>query len=166
MPVLRDQAHHHYALHISSKWACGMRPPYNPWERAGNMTYMQHTAILLEWVLHDCCLPDELHAHATLDHKTTYEAWFSHRPSISHLHEIRCHAFALIQNNNPKIYQQSSPCILIGYAPNSKACRLWDNFTEKVFNLFHVTFIKHLDTLPCSLLPSTTVELLPSSSPS
>src|SRR5216683_5044300 len=102
----------------------------------------------------------------TLNHRTAYEAWFGRRPSLSHLHEIRCHAFALIQTNNPKIYQHSSPCILIGYAPNSKAYHLWDDSTRKVLNLFHVTFIKHLNTLPSSLLPGTTVELLPDSPPS
>ena len=35
-----------------------------------------------------------------------------------------------------------------------------------MFNSFHVTFIEHLDSLPSSLLPSTTVELLPDSPPS
>jgi len=40
----------------------------------------------------------------TLNHKTVYELWFSHRPSLSHLHEIGCRAFMLIQTHNPKIY--------------------------------------------------------------
>ena len=102
----------------------------------------------------------------TLNHKTAYEAWFGRRPSLSHLPEIGCRAFALIQMNNPKVYQRSSPCILIGYAPNLKAYRLWDDSAGKVFNSFHVTFIEHLDTLPSSLLPGTTVELLPDSPPS
>jgi hypothetical protein len=102
----------------------------------------------------------------TLEHKTAYEAWFGCRLSISHLREIGCCAFALIQTNNPKVYQRLSPCILIGYTPNSKAYCLWDDSTGKVFNSFHVTFIEHLDTLPSSLLPGTTVELLPGSPPS
>jgi len=101
----------------------------------------------------------------TLNHKTAYKAWFSCRPSISHLHKIGCCAFVLIQMNNSKIYQRLSPCILIGYVPNSKAYCLWDDFTGKVFNSFPVTFIKHLDTLPSSLLSGTIVELLPGSPP-
>ena len=44
--------------------------------------------------------------------------------------------------------------------------RLWDVSTGKCFNSFHVTFIEHLDALPSSLLPGTTVELLPGSPPS
>jgi hypothetical protein len=102
----------------------------------------------------------------TLHHKIAYELWFGHWPSLSHLREIGCCAFTLIQTNNPKIYQHSSPCMLIGYAPNSKAYRLWDVSTGKCFNSFHVTFIEHLDALPSSLLPGTTVELLPGSLPS
>jgi hypothetical protein len=102
----------------------------------------------------------------TLGHKTAYEAWFGCRPSLSHLREIGCRAFALIQTNNPKIYQRSSPCVLIGYTPNSKAYHLWDDSTGKIFNSFHVTFVEHLNTLSLSLLPGTTVELLPSSPPS
>jgi hypothetical protein len=76
----------------------------------------------------------------TLGHKTAYELWFSHWPSLSHLHEIGCRAFALIQTHNPKIYRQSSPCILIGYVPNSKAYHLWDVGSGKLFNSFHVMF--------------------------
>ena len=62
----------------------------------------------------------------TLEGKTPYEAWTSCVPSLSHLREIGCRTFALIQMANPKIYQQSYPCILIGYAPHAKAYHLWD----------------------------------------
>jgi hypothetical protein len=102
----------------------------------------------------------------TLGHKTAYELWFRHRPSLSHLQEIGCTAFALIQSHNPKIYQHSNPCILIGYAPNSKAYHLWDSSSGKLFNSCHVTFIEHLNALPSSLLPGTTIEILPGSPPS
>jgi hypothetical protein len=105
-------------------------------------------------------------ATPTLNHKTAYEMWFGRWPSLSHLHEIGCRAFTLIQTNNPKIFQRSNPCILVGYAPNSKVYRLWDVSTGKCFNSFHVTFIEHLNALPSSLLPGTTVELLPGSLPS
>jgi transposase InsO family protein len=105
-------------------------------------------------------------ATPTLNHKTSYELWFGRRPSLSHLREIGCTAFALIQTHNPKIYQRSNPCILVGYAPNSKAYRLWDSSSGKLFNSFHVTFIEHLDALPSSLLPGTTVQIVPGSPPS
>ena len=59
-----------------------------------------------------------------LNGKTPFELWFGRCPSLSHLHEISCRAFSLIPTNNPKIFQRSLPCILIGYTPHSKAYRL------------------------------------------
>ena len=78
-------------------------------------------------------------------------------PSLSHLWEIGCHAFALIQTHNPKNFQRSKPCTLIRYAPHSKAYRLWDNTTGNIFNSFYVTFVEHLNSLPSNLLPETTL---------
>jgi transposase InsO family protein len=91
------------------------------------------------------------------DGKTPHELWFSSKPSLTHLREIGCKAFALILSPNPKIYQRSVPCILIGYAPHSKAYRLWNPASGRIFNSFHVTFVEHLNELPASLLPGTIV---------
>jgi hypothetical protein len=107
-----------------------------------------------------------LTAMPMLGGKTPYELWYGWRPSLSHLCEIKCCAFSLIQTNNPKIYHKSMPCILIGYAPSSKAYCLWDVATGKVFNSFHVTFIEHLNSLPSTLLPRMTIKLAPSTLPS
>jgi hypothetical protein len=96
-----------------------------------------------------------LTASSTIDGRTPHEVWFGHVPSLSHLREIGCRAFALITTNNPKIFQRSVPCVLIGYAPHSKAYRLWNPASGRVFNSFHVSFIEHLDSLPSSLLPGT-----------
>lgn len=57
--------------------------------------------------------------------KTPFELWTGHRPNVSHLWEIGCKAFVLVETNNSKIHPQSFECILIGYEPNSKAYRLW-----------------------------------------
>jgi hypothetical protein len=43
--------------------------------------------------------------------KTPHELWFSAVPSLAHLREIGCKAFALILSSNPKILQRS---VLIG----------------------------------------------------
>jgi len=53
--------------------------------------------------------------------RTPYKLWFGNKPSLSHLREIGCHAFALHTLALSKVYQHSFPCILIGYAPHSKA---------------------------------------------
>jgi transposase InsO family protein len=103
---------------------------------------------------------------STTKQKTPYELWFNRAPSLSHLCEIGCRAFALIQTNNPKLFHRSMPCTLIGYAPHSKAYRLWDNTTGAVFNSFHVTFVEHLDAQPADLLPGTTILFNPDTPPS
>jgi hypothetical protein len=56
-----------------------------------------------------------------------------------------------------KIYAHSTPCILIGYTPHSKAYQLWEPSTSRVFNSFHVTFTEHLNAEPTSLLPGKTL---------
>lgn len=77
--------------------------------------------------------------------KTPYQLWHSKLPSLSHLREIGCRAYALIATHNPKVFHRSIPCILIGYAPDSKAYRLWDPTTDRIFNSYHVSFIEHRD---------------------
>jgi transposase InsO family protein len=107
-----------------------------------------------------------LTASSSLNGRTPHELWFGKIPSLSHLREIGCRAFALIQTNNPKIFRRSTPCTMIGYAPHSKAYRLWDNTNGAIFNSFHVTFIEHLDSLPTDLLPGKLVLLEPDAPPS
>ena len=102
-----------------------------------------------------------LTASTTLNRKTPYKVWTGRVPSLSHLREIGCRAFALIQTHNPKIYRQSRPCILIGYAPHAKAYRLWDTIDGSIFNSFHVTFVEHLDQQPVDLLPGTMITIEP-----
>ena len=87
--------------------------------------------------------------------RTPYELWFDRTPSLSHLREIGCRAFSLQQPSPSKIYARSTPCVLIGYAPHSKAYRLWDPSSSRVFNSFHVTFTEHLDAEPQKLHPGT-----------
>ena len=49
--------------------------------------------------------------------RTPYQLWFGWLPSLSHLREIGCNAYALHTPSPSKIYARSLPCILIGYAP-------------------------------------------------
>ena len=100
--------------------------------------------------------------------KTPYEAWFGVEPDFSHLREIGCCAFILIQDrHNPKILAHSYECMLIGYSMNSKAYRLFHHNTGKVIQSYHVKFIKCKDAMGSPLFPGRTVELpvadLPSS---
>jgi transposase InsO family protein len=107
-----------------------------------------------------------LTASSSLQGRTPFELWFDRRPSLSHLREIGCRAFALVQTEKPKIFAQSQPCVLIGYFPHSKAYRLWDSASGRIFNSFHVSFVEHLDEQPANLLPGTMITLAPDSPPS
>ena len=66
-----------------------------------------------------------LHAKTTthsLQGSTPWDMWNERLPDYSYMREIGCKAFVFIQNqNNPKIYEQSIECVLIGYEPRSKA---------------------------------------------
>ena len=66
-----------------------------------------------------------LHAWTTtclLNGSMPFTQWYKKKPDLSHLCKIGCQAFVLIQDkNNPKIYQRSIKCILLGYKPNAKA---------------------------------------------
>ena len=107
-----------------------------------------------------------LTASSSLQGRTPFELWFGRRPSLSHLREIGCRAFALVQTANPKNFAWSPPCVLIGYFPRSKAYRLWDTASGRIFNSNLVTLLEHLDEQPADLLPGTTIALAPESPPS
>jgi transposase InsO family protein len=72
--------------------ACAMRStcgvPVNRWD---------------EFVLTTCYLTNKTPSTSQVGH-TPYEHWFSSKPDLSHLREISCRAFVLIQNcHNPKV---------------------------------------------------------------
>jgi hypothetical protein len=75
-----------------------------------------------------------LHAKTTtrsLGGKTAWELWFGKKPNYSYMREIGCRAFVLILNrNNPKIYERSIECVLIGYDARSKCYRCYDRATK------------------------------------
>ena len=97
--------------------------------------------------------------------RTPYELWFGRIPSLSHLCEIGCRAFSLEHPSLSKIYPRSNPCILIGYAPHSKAYRLWDPTSNRLFNSFHVTFTEHLEAVSSPFQPCTILNAKSASSP-
>ena len=96
-----------------------------------------------------------LTSSSALNGKTPYELWYRRIPCISHLREIGCRAYALIHSHNPKLLPRSVPCIMIGYGTRSKAYRLWDPSSNRIFDSFHVSFIEHLDAEPTPLHPNT-----------
>jgi len=58
----------------------------------------------------------------SLGNITPFEKWHQRRPDYSYMREIGCKVFVLIQNrHNPKIYERSLECVLIGYETNAKS---------------------------------------------
>ena len=70
---------------------------------------------------------------------TPWEAWNGWWPEYSHMQEIGCCAFVLIQSqHNPKVYEQSVECILIGYDLKYKAYQCYNQTIKKVYSSYHV----------------------------
>ena len=85
---------------------------------------------------------------------TPYKAWHKCKPELSHLHEIGCRAFVLLQDrHNPKIYVQSFECMLISYASNAKAYRLYHCDTSRIIQSYHVDFIESHNGIASPLFP-------------
>lgn len=83
---------------------------------------------------------------------TPFERYFSRVPDLSNLREIGCKAFVLIQNtHNPKIYDRSVECVLIGYGPDSKTFRCYHRSTSKVISSYHVVFVEAHEAIPLAL---------------
>jgi hypothetical protein len=75
----------------------------------------------------------------SLQNKTPWELWYGQMPDYSYMCEIGCRAFILIQNqNNPKIYEWSIECILIGYNGQSKTYRCY--YPKRGKSTIHITF--------------------------
>jgi hypothetical protein len=75
--------------------------------------------------------------------KSPFELYHLEKPNVAYLREIGCHAFVLILNkHNPKIYERSLECILIGYPKNSKAYRCYHRQSRWIIESYHVQFIE------------------------
>ena len=97
----------------------------------------------------------------SLNNKTPYEAYYRHKPDLTHLREIGSRAFVLILNkHNPKVFQRSEECVLIGYGKDSKLYRCYHRATHKVFESFHVVFIESKAATSPNLEVSTTPSII------
>ncbi|KAK8937447.1 hypothetical protein KSP39_PZI012254 [Platanthera zijinensis] len=64
--------------------------------------------------------------------KTPFEAWCGRKPSVKHLRVFGCVAYAHIPDQRRrKLDDRSEKCIFVGYAPASKAYKLYNPETEK-----------------------------------
>ncbi|KAJ3493647.1 hypothetical protein NLJ89_g10967 [Agrocybe chaxingu] len=116
----------------------------------GKAQSMRHSTKLPPSMWHEFYLT-ATHTHvrtgtSTLEDVTPFEKWYGRKPNCSYLREIGCRAFVLILNkHNPKLYERSVECILIGYNEKSKTYRCYDKKTHQVYSSYHVRFIKSQD---------------------
>jgi hypothetical protein len=92
----------------------------------------------------------------SLKNMTPFEAYYGWKPDITHLREIGCKAFVLVQSGSgarPKIYSRSVECTLVGYSPNSKAYWCYNKKTGCILVSRNVQFIESQDTRPRPLHP-------------
>ncbi|KAK8934943.1 hypothetical protein KSP39_PZI014634 [Platanthera zijinensis] len=73
--------------------------------------------------------------------KTPFEAWCGRKPSVKHLRVFGCVAYAHIPDQRRrKLDDRSEKCIFVGYAPASKAYKLYNPETEKAIISRDVVF--------------------------
>ena len=70
---------------------------------------------------------------------TPWEKFHGRKPDYSYMREIGCRVFVLIQNkHNPKVFDRSLECVLIGYDPDAKTYRCYHRESKKVISSYHV----------------------------
>ena len=99
----------------------------------------------------------------SLNGTTPWEMWHDRKPDYSYMREIGCRVFVLIQNkHNPKVYDRSLECVLIGYDKNSKTYRCYHRETNRVISSYHVRFLEshdgHLPSPPEIPMEATSLE--------
>ena len=95
----------------------------------------------------------------TLKDQTPYEAYYGQQPDVSHLREIGCHAFILVQSEWwLKSYDRSVEGILVGYSQNSKAYCCYYPKTGWIMVTWNVVFIKLKDNYPRPYWPGVQVK--------
>jgi hypothetical protein len=68
-----------------------------------------------------------------LEDKTPYEAWYGHKPAVHFLRTFGCVAHVKVAGGHlRKLDDRSTPMVLIGYEPGTKAYRLYNPVTDRV----------------------------------
>jgi hypothetical protein len=85
--------------------------------------------------------------------KTPFEKWHERKPDYLYMREIGSDVYVLILNrHNPKIYERSIKCVLVGYEMQSKSYLCWSREDKQMYTSYHVRFIES-HQLPVSLSP-------------
>jgi hypothetical protein len=75
-----------------------------------------------------------------LNGRTSYEAWYGHKPVVSHLWVFGYLAFAKELGHIDKLDDRSTPGVFIGYAEGSKAYHILNPGTQHMCTMRDVVF--------------------------
>ena len=79
--------------------------------------------------------------HKSFKGKTPYEAWFSHKPNVSHFIFFGSRTWDQIPLEKRKALQpQRKACIMVGYGEDTKGYKIFDTSTHKTFIEISVQF--------------------------
>jgi hypothetical protein len=68
-----------------------------------------------------------------LEDKTPYEAWYGHKPAVHFLRTFGCVTHVKVAGGHlRKLDDRSTPMVLIGYEPDTKAYQLYNPATDRV----------------------------------
>jgi hypothetical protein len=93
--------------------------------------------------------------------QTPHERWTGIKPDLSHMREIGCRAFVLKlpKVKNPKIFNRSVECVMIGYSPSLEdTYHCYECKTGRVHLTCNVEFIESQDEVPRPLTPAQTAK--------
>jgi len=75
--------------------------------------------------------------------KMPFEAFYSHKPSVSHLHVFGCWVYAHVQKDKCRSFQpKSRKCVFLGYPVDYKGWKHWDPATNEVLISHDVCFVE------------------------
>jgi hypothetical protein len=83
--------------------------------------------------------------------QTPHKRWTGKKPDLSDMREIGCRAFVLKlpKSKNPKVFNRSVECVMIGYSPTQMdTYQCYERKTGRIHTTRNVDFIESQDKVP------------------
>ena len=129
--------------------------PYSPQQNGVAERFNRTVVEMARTMLHDANLPDTYWAEAintatyirnrcisrALGNKVTpEELWRNQKPNVQHMKAFGCIAYAYDERYKTKFAKRAQKCIFLGYAPSSKAYRLFNLENKKIIISRNIKF--------------------------
>ena len=101
---------------------------------------------LWEYALQHAAYLRERAPTKALEGKTPYEAWYGHKPDVSHLREFGSPVYVLLQGQNrpSKLMPRSKQQIFVGFDDGSKTIKYFNPETRRVLTSRNYKFLTNL----------------------